>query len=529
MAIMIPEKVDWSITPPSEQVVFDALQKYLSDEWHVFHSYSYLHRDRNDHIWDGEADFLLYHPQKGVLVMEVKGGAISYNGGTWYQDGRRIDPVTQARSEKYAVISLLQEILQQQIPMKFAHCVCFPSIGARDWWPAEAQDIVVTKDNLRFIEQFADELLARTRLPDCIMSTVTPGEILRVLNPDFDCPCKLSGRLGVEKLQFARLSESQSMILGALAEFKRLQFKGCAGSGKTFMAVKKAIMLAEEGANVLLLCFNQMLADRLKREVKLYPAIHADAFFEFCIDLMNIPEDQVGQHRGNPRLYTEVLPKLLEQYLYENCVCYDAIIVDEGQDFTPEAWNVIPKLLVDDGVFYIFYDPDQNIFTDEVSLPDFGRPPVCLTRNCRNTRNIFNALKPYQTLPSECPEYVPTGSEVRVLQGDCHALLEQELERLVSEEQIAVQNIVILTGHGFEHTGLGSAPDVGRFHIVNRKCAPDSKNEVACYTYMKFKGCESNVVILYEVDDNDWRWSRRQGIYTAMSRAIHQLIVLKKG
>ena len=54
-----------------------------------------------------------------------------------------------------------------------------------------------------------------------------------------------------------------------------------------------------------------------------------------------------------------------------------------------------------------------------------------------------------------------------------------------------------------------------------------AKKEVPYYTYMKFKGCEAKVVILLDVDENDPRWDRA-GLYTAMSRAIHRLIILKK-
>ena len=66
-----------------------------------------------------------------------------------------------------------------------------------------------------------------------------------------------------------------------------------------------------------------------------------------------------------------------------------------------------------------------------------------------------------------------------------------------------------------------------RFRIVNR-IAKIGAMEIACFTYMKFKGCEAKVVILLDVDENDFRW-RREGMYTAMSRAVHQLIILRKG
>ena len=89
------------------------------------------------------------------------------------------------------------------------------------------------------------------------------------------------------------------------------------------------------------------------------------------------------------------------------------------------------------------------------------------------------------------------------------------------------EDIVILGAHTLEHTSIGTDSTVGRFHIVNREAAL-GKLEVSYYTYMKFKGCEQKVVILYDVTDADPRWRDPRGLYTAMSRAIHQLIILKK-
>ena len=511
----------------SERIVFDAIKKNLSDEWYVFHSFDYVTRDLNKKRWDGEIDFLLYHPKKGMLIIEVKGGAISYRNGQWYQEDRQIDPFDQARRNKYAVMHLLQDSLHRAIPMKFAHCVCFPSCGWQEIWPAEAQELVLTGDALTYIEQFASQVLEDTQIPANMLGSIPPEDVLRVLSPVFEYGKKLSERISVEEKQFFLFTEQQCAILDALENFKRLQICGCAGSGKTVMAVKKAQRLASRGANVLLLCFNQLLAEHLQREVKDFPNIKAAAFFEFCIELLKIPESQIGKYRRDQRLYSQLLPKLLKEYLYKTCFCYDAVVVDEGQDFTPEAWEVISMLVVDGGPFYIFYDPDQNIFTRELKLPDFGIPPVQLTRNCRNTKKIFEALKPYQTMASVILDSAPEGADVHILHGNCRQLLEQELERLVMTEQVPLQDIVILGAHALEHTSIGDDPIVGRFHIVNRAAKVGAK-EIAYFTYMKYKGCESKVVILFDVDDADERWSSKSGIYTAMSRAVHQLLIICK-
>jgi len=525
MAIMIPAECDLNRRPMSERIVFEAIKKYLSDEWRVFHSFDYVVRSLSKKRWDGEIDFLLYHPQKGLLVIEVKGGAISYRKGRWYQEDRPMDPVEQAKRNKFAVIRLLQETLQRPIPIKFAHCVCFPSCGVESVWPVEAQGIVLTGPGLPYIEQFASQVLDETPLPNRMQGGISVEEVLQVLSPVFEYGKKLAERIGIEEKQFFLLTERQCAILEALENFPRLQICGCAGSGKTIMAVKKAKRLAAQGAKVLLLCFNQLLAEHLKSAVKKHSGIKAAAFFEFCIELLQIPEEQVGKYRTDPRLYSEVLPNLLKEFLVRTGFSYDAVVVDEGQDFAPEVWDVVSMLVPEGGPFYIFYDPDQNIFNKALRLPDFGIPPVQLTKNCRNTKKIFEALKPYQTTSSAILETSPT-TDVRILHGDSRPLLEQELERLVMEEQIPLQDIVILGGHLLKHTSIGDDPDVGRFHIVDRP-AKIGAMEIAYFTYMKYKGCESKVVILLDVDEADARWSS-SGLYTAMSRAVHQLIVLRK-
>ena len=527
MAVMIPSECDLTRRPMSERIVFEAISKNLSDEWRVFHSFDYVTRDLNKKRWDGEIDFLLYHPLQGILIVEVKGGAISHRNGKWYQEERPIDPVGQAKRNKYAVMRLLQESLHRPIPLKFAHSVCFPSCGVREEWPAEAQGIVLTGDELPYIGKFAEKVLAETQFPPNLHGSVSEAEVMRVLSPFFEYGKRLSERIGMEEKQFFLFTEQQCVILDALENFPRLQVMGCAGSGKTIMAVKKAERLAAKGMKVLLLCYNQLLAEHLRREVRGNRLITAAAFFDFCIELLKLPEEQVEKYRSDSRLYRVALPQMLRDHLYRNCLCYDALVIDEGQDFAPEAWEVISMLVAEGGPFYIFYDPDQNIFTRELALPDFGLPPVRLTVNCRNTRKIFEALTPYRTVAAAVMDSAPEGSDVHVLHGDSRAILAQELERLVMEEGVPLRAIVILGGHVLAHTSLGGETDVGRFRIVNR--APrEGAMEVAYYTYMKFKGCESKVVILLDVDDADERWRDPHGIYTAMSRAAHQLIVIRK-
>ena len=148
-----------------------------------------------------------------------------------------------------------------------------------------------------------------------------------------------------------------------------------------------------------------------------------------------------------------------------------------------------------------------------------------LKKNCRNTRNIFEALKPYGPHGAECEEKAPAGAEVRELTGDCRELLASELNRLIHEEGVPPSCIVILGTHAMQNTSIGEDSVVGGVRIVSHPLTQGEENCVRYYTYMKFKGCEAAVVILLDVDPHDPRWNTT-GLYTAMSRATHQLIIL---
>ena len=73
------------------------------------------------------------------------------------------------------------------------------------------------------------------------------------------------------------------------------------------------------------------------------------------------------------------------------------------------------------------------------------------------------------------------------------------------------------------HTSIGKDRTIGGVRISDGR----EDGAVAYYTYMKFKGCDSKIAILLDVTDKDPRWDAI-GMYTALSRAISQVYVLRK-
>lgn len=79
MAKIIPERTIDFNSSYGEKQVFEALKK-LPDDYIVFYSVAWKQLERKLNIIKyGESDFTIFHPQKGIIVIEVKSGGISYH------------------------------------------------------------------------------------------------------------------------------------------------------------------------------------------------------------------------------------------------------------------------------------------------------------------------------------------------------------------------------------------------------------------------------------------------------------------
>src|SRR6185369_10584865 len=86
VAQMFPERPRAG-APASERRVHEQLARALDDRFIVFHSLAWHGRGRKP---DGEVDFLIAHPDLGMLVLEVKGGGIAFDPvrGKWTSQDR---------------------------------------------------------------------------------------------------------------------------------------------------------------------------------------------------------------------------------------------------------------------------------------------------------------------------------------------------------------------------------------------------------------------------------------------------------
>ncbi len=546
MAQMIPEFLEMSEQVSSaEYTLYYALQSQLSDRYTVFHGVAWQSRAANGRPQDGEADFVIAHPEAGILVIEVKGGRIRFTpqSQTWesISDGGKAyqikDPFAQARVSKYALIDLLKQVLRRVRHFNIGHAVAFPDVVLGDaiLGMDRPRQIVLDLCDSADLALWVSDALTYWRGRNEIEESAPGKKALSALNyllaKTRELKPALWGQIRHEQEAMIRLTEEQYSLLDMLNRQRRVAIAGCAGSGKTLLAVEKAVRLARSGFKVLLTCYNKNLNQYLKKRVGDEPNLDVRNFHKLCFDLAREANLLPLQTERRDDFYTYMLPEAMMESAEQLNHKYDAIIVDEGQDFHESWWIPLQTLLHDpeEGIVYIFYDDNQQIFNKLNRVLPIDTPPFLLTINCRNTRSIHDQVSRFFKAEWATEARGPVGRPVNVTRyrnaTQLHATLSDTIRHLTRTEKIPPHEITVLTPLSRRKSDLWLANGFRGVRYSDKW--PTKPQEIHCNTIHAFKGLESSVVILAEME----RYSDRPKeldplLYVACSRAKNHLVVL---
>lgn len=511
MAQMHPRSIVYDSSGHAERQVFTALREALPDDYHVIHGVRWVSR-RRDRAYDGEADFVLVHPQRGVMVLEVKGGLIRYDAasGQWSTTPRGgsqpqliRDPFLQATNNKYDLHKYLATRPGWNPEWgPFTHAVCFPG-GVLESSPLPEMHPELTL----YADDVGDPGCLRPRIDAAFALGASQAplgregihQVVQALAHDIEMRQPLGLLIEESEREILRLTESQYHVLLGLAGNARVAVSGPAGSGKTMLAVEKAKRLAADGLDTLLTCYNRPLADHLAQSLSDRPRLTILTFHQLCWKLAK----QAGLSPPDPpRSAADFrrLADLLEPAQDRLGVQFDALVVDEGQDFEAGWWLPLQMLLRDPdrGHFYLFHDSNQAIYGRPTGLPE-RLIPFALVENKRNTRAIFAEVMRFyggdQPIHCKGPEGV-TVRRRRLGAGGLREALTAELEYLVGEGRIDRSDIVVLTPKALERSD--AAGTFGRFELSERGGRP---NHIKLSTIHRYKGLEAKAVILCELPD----------------------------
>lgn len=515
--------------------MFEALSR-LPSSFVVFYSVAWQAR-KDGYTRDGEADFVVAHPDLGVLVLEVKGGGVAYDAATgrWTTTDRNgesfvINPVEQAKKSHYTLLDKFKDLPEWDSNrfLTIGHAVCFPdvSVSSKPLRLDLPREIVIDVDDLEqtsnAIQRIFDYYCDKTRRAPLGRDRLALVEGL--LARSFKVTTPLGVELDTEDKRLIELTERQFMLLDFLASRRRALIAGCAGSGKTMLAVEKARQLHEQGFNVLLTCFNSALAEDLAKRLPEITVLH---FHGLCREVAKEVGFTIQSVSDQQKYYDETLPEMLLKAVDETGPMFDAIIVDEGQDFLETYWVALACLLNEkEGIFYVFYDDNQNLYGGGESLKGIvSEEPYLLTENCRNTKAIHKVVSAFYSDKKRIGCKGPEGRTPELYEyrdsADMVKGVQSVLNKLVNEEHVTGEDIVILTPYAQEKTSLKIGTRLGNFTLSD--LPPQRRNEIQATTIHKFKGLERKVVIVTEVD-NKFRYNPETLMYVGSSRARTHLI-----
>lgn len=523
----------------AEVDVYEALKKTLPDDFHVFYSFNWLDTQHRINRSDGEADFLIAHKDFGYIVLEVKGGVISRDekSGQWYSKGignktyNIKDPIKQARESKHVILSKLKESLGDKLGfICIKHAVVFPGSGKPKSNAALGADMPL--EIFMFLEDMpnlgAKVFKTLLREPPGTNTRYDPlgkagiDTLIELFSQGFILEPSLLSKIKSCEFKIYEATHQQKKLLKQTENNKRMIISGGAGTGKTSLAIEKAKLLAQSKHSVLFLCFNSPLSKFLSNLLSELNNIQVHTFHQFCIKVASIA-DVVLPDKDSKNYWDEIPYVLLEALEKNPNNRYDAVIIDEGQDFKNE-WLESLNLYLNDaanGFWYFFYDDNQKIYGKPIQgLNKFADTSFCLFENIRNSKPIFKGSKAFYQ--GEMLESLgPDGLDIEWIEADEQyrsKVLEKTLNKLINYEGIAKSEIAVLAAKSFKNYGESS---VGKHEC----CRADelNSNRIVLDSIYRFKGLEKEVVILMDLSS---ALNNEQLLYVGFSRARSLLIVI---
>lgn len=421
-----------------ERRTAERLEQKLDDDYLLW--YDVAVGPRHQH-----PDFVVMHPRRGILILEVKDFRLSTliqaNKQTWDIHGEAgpktiPNPLEQARQYAHQVVNALErdpQLVQPEgrhqgkLAFPWSYGVVLPNITRVQFDKAELHNAiephrVVCQDEM--LEAVEPEAL-QSRLWDMfpfmmggVMSLPQMDRVRWIMFPEVRVAVPGTGDLfdasdaDADLPSIMRVMDiQQEQLARSLGDGHRV-IHGVAGSGKTMLLAYRAEHLAKAhtaaSKPILMLCYNEPLAKQLAHVMAakgIADRVHAVHFHKWCRDQLKafgqtlpVNNQSVTDKMADmvQRVITGVDRKQIPSGQYQ------AVLIDEGHDFAPE-WLKLAVQMVDPTTnsLLVLYDDAQSIYerskTQEggkpfsfksVGIQAQGRTTI-LKINYRNTRQIL--------------------------------------------------------------------------------------------------------------------------------------------
>lgn len=437
MAYTIPETIRSSATA-GERLVFRTLKDYLPDDYIVYYE---------PEIRGKRPDFIIIGPDLGLLILEVK----DYTKNTLYQldrdewtlvnsNGEQVktkSPQKQARDHAFLVVDTLKKDknlvqlegkYQYQLKFPYGFGTIFTRLHQKDFINHDLYRVIephltLTRDEVdpeheafteeNLLEKIANMFVVpyRLRMPlsqqdiDAIRYHLFPE--VRI-SAEFKQPSPYQDQLLLSLHDIKTMDLHQENMAKQIGDKNRL-IRGVAGSGKTLILASRAKLLARQHPDwrILILCYNISLSKSIEQMVR-HMMNEPESLFDFDFTKVDAPK-RMPEHsihvrnfhswlRNDLRIAESNIPMMVEKLERGEAILpkYDAIMIDEGQDFEAQWFKLVSQLLnPETKSLLLVEDRAQSIYKrgrtylQDTGLDFRGRSKV-LSINYRNTAQIVS-------------------------------------------------------------------------------------------------------------------------------------------
>ncbi|MEM9103273.1 MAG: NERD domain-containing protein [Pseudomonadota bacterium] len=547
----------------AEEQFYQACAQQLGKDWRVYSSCTLSVLESGHGMKDNEIDFVLYHPNFGVIVIEIKGGRIRYNPEqqTFYSINRFNEEFKIKNPFKQVLVwksRFIRYIRRSNIYTNVCHAVCLPAVLESEI-PEAAEfepQLVIGKTRLSNLETELTRIAQSSRGHYPSNQQDYSEEIDKILRGShFSTRLHIRDYLDNHELRLRDFEIISETLVTPIANAKRLGIEGEAGTGKTMLAILVAKHFKTKGKKVLLLSSNPLMNSWIRKQagegvkVKTYNEI-ANAH---SISLHKKPADFDGDMNDWIQLG---IPEHLQKAIIEKEKHYDVILCDEAQDVQPFWWEALTALKAsEDSHFYIFFDRSQGVFgsggKEHTFIPEdvlpIAPPWFPLVHNYRTTREISGFSRQFRTgkaiLQSHSSRF---GYRPEIIeysdQDDFKRQMKQLFRKLFEEEGIRNHEVAILSArtpshvdsqlHGLNAIGNYPLIEVSRGH--QKKDMPTQqqlRGRIPVSTIESFKGLETPIGIVVNISEHKMALSNpimSSLLYVACTRAKHMLYLFVK-
>jgi nucleoside-triphosphatase THEP1 len=547
---MLPPTMSADTVSPGEIAIFNALKTAPgTNDWTVIHS---LNIAKHISQVSGEVDFLIFVPGYGILCLEVKACySLRREADAWFYGSNPTPdyrgPFKQAEGARHSLIQFIKKRAGVLRPPFFS-AVAFTHLNFDDESPEWHPWQVIDKKK---IEQHG--------VATCILNTVKAGrkhlentpaggwlknepdepapqtikKLVNILRPEFEYFESPASRKKRAFDEIKRFTEEQFQALDYAEMNNRVAYTGPAGTGKTFLAIETARREAESSLRVLCLCYNQMLGDYLKQEIKL---LGAGAECNTAAGFM-LKATGLTPQRDNA-FWAQELPRVARQAFARKYEPFDVLVIDEAQDFmTLEFIDFLDAAVkggLKAGKVRLFGDfSAQAVQNSELSLAELKEgwmPDMAifkLGKNCRNTPRVghlaggfTNGIVKYSGFFRQDDGIEPTVLTYASPDEQSSHLLKQIAE--FKEHGISLEEMAVLSckTQGSAMNGI-----IEMFSSSPSQVKDKLENGLICTTVRRFKGMERYGIIVTDVDDPE-QSQLAELLYIASTRAVGRLTLL---